>query len=1115
MLRLVLGRSGSGKTEYIRAELAKLAAGGAKKLMLIVPEQISFENERAMLRILGARNARKVHVTSFSRLADAAFRTYGGFAGTRLDGGGRSMFMSLALGSVKDKLRFYRKNAESTELVNLMLDTSAELKMCAVTPEALSAAASKLPPCTLKQKITEISLILAAYDALVAQSCADPLDDLTKLKNILSAHHFFNGFTVMIDSFQSFTVQEYGIINLILAQAEDLYVALCADGMDDREHGMGLFSIVKRTAHALIKLAGQNGAKTAPPVMLQSQKRFSCEAAAALEAGIYRPVHVPYEGDTSGVEIYEAGNIYEEASFVCASIRDLVMHKNYRYRDFAVIARSTGTYEGIIDTAMSRWEIPFFMDMPEKIDAHPLMRLVLSAFNIAQYSFRSDDIFSYLKTGLAGLSYGETAQLENYVFIWNISGRKWKEEWTDSPRGFTEKTLQSDVLLLKELNSCREKAIRPLVKFAESTADTDGLGMAKAVFSLLCDIKAAESLREFAHSIAKGGEPAVAQNELRLWDMLMDMLDQTVNVLGKTKVTRKRYAELLRLVINSSRMASIPQGLDEVTVGAANRIRTNSPKVVFVIGAVQGGFPLSPGENNIFSDGERRELISLGLPLNDTAEGAAVQERFLAYKAVSSPSERLYISYPSSDAKGSGSSPSSIVSETCLVLKNIKIKNSLMLPLQYFASAKKPAFETAARIWRSNDGLSASLKKIFASYGGEAHYKAVERAAGDKVLRFADKAKSKEFFGGSTYVSASQAETFYLCRFQYFCRYGIKAEETRAAELNALEYGSLMHFLLENVFRNTGSKKIASMNDEELKNIILGCINMYAEKKLGGLENRTPRFAYLVSRLADAAQVIIRHIAEELSQSEFVPRDFELGIGSDIKPLSIPLPDGGSVSVNGKIDRVDIMDKGGVKYVRIIDYKTGKKEFRLSDIIYGMNMQMLIYLAAICENGRSRYGETVPAGVLYMPASRPSVSAARGEPAGSIEKEAAKQLKMDGLITDNPEVIRGMEKNAAGKYIPASLKDGIPSKTSSVASPEELKSILKYTKDLIYKMSVELQSGDIQALPLTGKYDACAWCPYAPVCGHENGDAVREMESKWDKNKVMEFLCGEGTENGR
>ncbi len=1112
MLRFILGRAGSGKTGYIRSELKSMAQAAKNKLMLIVPEQSSFENERAMLHLLGAENVQRVSVTSFSRLADAVFREYGGASGRRLDDGGRSIFMSLALEQVKEHLDFYRKGAENTELISLMLAASTELKMCDVKPSDLERAAQEMPQNTLRQKMSELSLILSAYDALVAQSYIDPLDDLTRLKNKLEEHSFFAGYTVALDSFQSFTVQEYNIINLILKQAEDVYVTLCTDGLDDPECGMGLFSLVRRTGKNLMRMAQENGVKIAAPVELESGHRFQSESLAALEAGAYRFGHSAADCEGCDVTVYEAKNAYDEAAFVAAAIRNLVIHENYRYRDFAVIARNTDTYSGILDLALERRQIPYFMDKPQSVDSEPLMRLVLSAFRAVQSGFSSDDIFTYLKTGLSGLDTAEISRLENYVFTWNITGAKWREEWTENPQGFAESMKDSDIKKLKEINASRAAAAEPLQRFAAKLKNTDGEGMAAAVYALLSEIKAPAHLKAFARRLSECGEPALAERQLRLWDLLMNILDQTALVLRGCNVTSARYAELLRLVIQANDMASIPQGLDEVTVGAADRIRTVEPKVVFLIGTVQGEFPLAPGSSCVFSDGERRELIRLGLPLNDTLEGTAVQERFLAYSAMSAASQRLYISYPVTGAQGEPKTPSSIPGEACAILRNIPVLSELLLPQDWFANAREPAFELMAQQWNRNTELSATLKSLFKARGEDFRLEAIDRAAQKRAAVFADSAKSRALFGANLRVSATQIEKFYLCRFQYFCRYGLNARERRAAELDAMEYGSLMHFLLERLFRDTGSKKILEMQPDELKKLIIRLLNEYVETKLGGIKNKTPRFVYLFSRLADSAQVIALHIAEELEQSEFKPVDFELTIGGGgIDPLRIPLPDGGQVEIDGKIDRVDLMTRDHVSYLRVVDYKTGHKEFKLSDVIYGMNMQMLVYLAALYENGGGRYGEVLPAGVLYMPANRPVISASRGTEQEKLAEEAAKKLRMDGLVLDDAEVITAMERQGQGKYIPVALKDGAPSKRDHVVSAEELAGIMRHIKSLAGAMAGELHGGNVAALPLTGDYDACAWCPYSPVCGHEKDDPAREMV-KWDRDEVIRELTGNGGE---
>lgn len=118
----------------------------------------------------------------------------------------------------------------------------------------------------------------------------------------------------------------------------------------------------------------------------------------------------------------------------------------------------------------------------------------------------------------------------------------------------------------------------------------------------------------------------------------------------------------------------------------------------------------------------------------------------------------------------------------------------------------------------------------------------------------------------------------------------------------------------------------------------------------------------------------MKHIMEELSQSEFFVADCELKIGEDIPSYTIVLPDGHKIAVCGSVDRVDIMPRADITYLRIIDYKTGTKQFKLSDILYGINLQMLLYLHSIEASGCDKYGEIVPAGILYMPATVPYIS---------------------------------------------------------------------------------------------------------------------------------------------
>ncbi len=1109
MLHLIEGLPGSGKTYAVRNLAAGLAKEGKGPLLLVVPEQYSFETERAMLRLLGERDARKIEVTSFSRMADLVFRQTGGLAGRRLDDGGRGILMSLALQEVQDQLSLYRRQSESIEMVELMISALSEFKMCGVTPSLLAGTARSLEEGSLKQKAMETALILEAYDALVQASYLDPLDDLSRLANTLEEQPFFTGYTVFFDSFSGFTMQEFTVLRLILRQAREVFVALCTDNdIQQNCRKMGLFAPVYQTERELKRIAKEEGVPLAPLMYQAHSPRFLREELRFLSQAGFRRESLAWEEEPRDISLYHASNVYEETDFAARTIRRLVMEEGYRYRDFAVIVRNTETYQGILDHTLEKYEIPYFMDRLEAIDAKPLMNLVLTAFEVLHTGWSSEPMFRYLKTGLAGLCTEDISILENYILLWGISGKRWQMPFTAHPDGFSSEWTESDKKELQQINGLRERVVMPLQRFSSRIQEADGEGMARAVYFLLDEIGAASSLRVLAADLEREGEPDLAQEQLRLWDLLMELLDQTALVLKGRRLSSRRYAELLKLIIDSSNIAFIPQGLDEVTVGAADRSRPAQPRVVFLLGASEGDFPRTPVAAGVFSDAERRQLISLGLPMYDSLEGIAVEERFLAYAAMCAPSERLFVSWYGAGASGTAKTPSVIVRELHRLFPQIAVEDEYSTDPRGLIWARRPAFEAVAREWQRDSRLSATLKRYFSEqpqYQGK--LLALDRAAQGRPAVFEQPEKARRLFGKTMRVSASQVEKYYLCRFQYFCRYGLRAKERKPAEFDALEYGSVMHYLLENILQKHSGAGVAQMQSAQRRQEIAALLERYVEEKLGGWEEKSTRFRFLFQRLAETADALIAHIARELSQSAFQPEDYELQIssGGDVPPLALQLPDGGSVLVEGKVDRVDVMHKNGRSYVRVIDYKTGGKEFRLSDLLYGLNMQMLLYLTAIQENGGQRYGQVVPAGVLYMPASRPVVDAGRDVPEDKLRKEADKKLRMNGLILDDPEVICGMEQEAAGVFIPVVLKDGKPAKLDSVASLAQMGSISKYIESLIVQMAATLQRGDVSPCPVTGDYNACEWCPYGPVCGHEEGSPAIQMV-KWDRKAVLEAL---------
>ena len=1105
MLQFVLGRAGSGKTEYLRRLLADRSLSGLDSTVMVVPEQYTFETEKAMLRLAGPVRGNAIPVYSFTRLAEAVFRKEGGAVGRRLSDGGRRILMASAIEACQDRLEVYAAAAKSGRVTDVMLTAVNEMKMCGISPEELGHTARDLGGSGLGKKLSELSLLYHTYDALVAASYLDSRDDLTRLSQALETSSFFEGCTVAVDSFEGFTAQEVAVLTQIMRRADQVIVSLCTDGLDHT--GTGLFALVDRTLHRLSAAAAENGVSVQPPVMLTGAPRFQNENLKLVEAQLFCAGETMTSPDHEGITVFEARDPYEEAEFAAATIRRLVTQEGWRDRDFSIICRSPERYYGCLDAALKKRDIPCFVSQPARVDGEPVTRFVLGAFEAVLGGYPTEALLEMLKTGVSGFTAEEISSLENYAYLWKIGGTGWRQEFVRHPQGFGKEFTPEDTQELARLNQLRQRLIGPLERFAARTKDSTGSGIFQAAYMMLMAYGMEENLPAYCLALEEAGEAALAKKQLRVWDLLMEILDQMRAILGDRPLPRERYYQLLKEVIAGEDVSEIPQTVDQVIFGTAEQVRQSSPRAAFLIGAAQGEFPLAPKSSGVFSDAERRELIARELPLGDPLEQRAIEERYLAYSVACAPSQRLYVSWPRT-ADGEDKEPSELVTALLGIFPDLRPLRDL--PDVYFANSKEAAFSRMAARFNQTDSASGALRQLFEgdpAYRGRVE--ALERAAGRGEEQLEDSALAQELFGKRPFLSPTQVEVYHQCPFQYFCRYGLNARERRPAEVDVLQYGTLMHFLFERIFREPAQVR-ARWTEEELEERVSGLIQEYAQENMGGLGLLSGREKYRLSRLCQSACKLIRHVEEELAQSQFVPQHLEwgLGYGKDALPLEIPTAKG-KVTVGGTIDRVDLyVDPQGKRFVRIIDYKTGRKTFRLADALYGLNMQMLVYLAALVENGQE-----FPAGILYMPAAEPSVSVDRGTGEDKIKAEADKQLKMSGLVLSDQEIIQAMEAGAKGRFIPASLnKDGSLGRFSSALDGEQLKTVLAYSKRLIATMGEELLSGRVEAAPNRKNKIPCRWCAYSPVCGKEFDEKDVEQDKTTSQEALlqMEEALGKG-----
>ncbi len=596
MLQLIVGRSGSGKTTTILDELAT-RADGQHALFLLVPEQASYESERLLLESLGPVASQRVRLLSFNRLASAVFREIGGIAGKRLDPTLSLLMMSQAMHSVADSLTTYRRHIDDADCLAALSGMLKECKQCAISPSALETVSAALPQGTLRNKITDVSLIFAAYDALLAQAALiDPQDDLTVLANRMSACHLFDNAWVYVDGFKGFTPQEMLVLERLLPRVAALTVTLCTDDVTDRpDQVYSRFATSVHTASQLRDAAARARVPVAPVKRLTDNHRTADPALLALEAGCYSNNAIPYEEPTDSVCITACTDRAAECRYAARLVRRLLREEGGHCRDFTIVARDMDAYADWLDSALRGEELPVCRDYREPVLTQPLIAFVESALAVVTGGWDSGDVLRLLKTGLSGYSVASAARLENYVFLWNIRGRQWRSPFTQHPDGLTATSDAVSDRRLAHLNRLRRRIVAPLERFSHRLSDTcSGRAFADAVYHLLTEMRVPRMIRLEVARLDAADEHALADHQARMWDYLMALLDKFAVALPDTRLSAARLADLFHLAVATDDLGSIPQGLDGVIIGAADRIRYAQPRTVIVLGANEGIFPATP-----------------------------------------------------------------------------------------------------------------------------------------------------------------------------------------------------------------------------------------------------------------------------------------------------------------------------------------------------------------------------------------------------------------------------------------------------------------------------------------------------------------------------------------
>lgn len=1092
MFKLILGRAGSGKTGLVLRRL--VLAGRERPQILMVPEQQSHEAERALCRCGGPGVSLYAEVLSFSRLCNRVFQAAGGLGVEELDEGGRLLLMYRAVQNVASQLNVYGRPSKRAAFLQSLLSTVDELKSACIAPDKLLEAGQENPG-PEGDKLRDLGLIIGEYQALTALGALDPRDRLTRAGEKLLTCNWAEGKDFWLDGFTDFTPQQRLVLERLLAQGANMTLTLTCDHLEEDEGGTGIFSPARKTARQLISIA--------------KKLRIPCEvehlvtsdvgripAIAHLEKNLFaQTAQAPISAD-GAVELFRATDPRSEVEWAAGRILELVREEGFRFRDIGVTARDYGAYRDLVETVFPRYGVPVFSSAMTDILEKPVLALVTAALETAAGEYRYEDVFRYLKTGLTDLSEEDRDRLENYVLKWDIRGNRWtqKKTWSWHPKGYGFPWTDADRQLVEQLDQARRQVTAPLEKLRKNPLKT-GLEQAKSLYTFLEEIGLPQRLDERVQRLEEWGQPALADEYRQLWDILTLALEQCAQLLGEAPMELEEFSSLFRLVLSQYDVGTIPVSLDRVTAGETTRQTGHRVKVLFLLGADDNTLPQVSSSPGLLSDDDRELLSSYGLEIEQSQRDLLYREMTTIYQICARPSQRLLVSWAGQGPGGEERRPSFLTRRLQLLFSDLTVNREDDLGGSFRLQAPLPALEQA--------GTAPAVRKVLEDFPELSRpLEGLKRAQCWQRGSLSPAAVEK-LYGRKIPMSASRMDKYKSCHFSYFMRYGLNAEPRKPAGFTAPEYGTFVHYVLEHVLQDEIFQQttIPGMEDTGIgeRQAYLHArtrqaVERYVAEELGGLESQTPRFQYLFRRLLLTVQAVVDNVAQELLHSKFKPISFELGFGrgKDLPPVEFTAG-GVTVSVSGFVDRVDGWVKDGKLHLRVVDYKTGRKTFDLTEVWNGLGLQMLLYLFTLEEKGQALYGLPVEGdGVLYLPAREAIVRGSRTMSDDALEKKVDKELVRSGLVVNDPAVLEAMENVGESGYRFLPLK--VSKSTGEISgealcSAEQLGKLGRHIQSVLNEICEELSQGNIAADPFWRgpEKNACRYCDYAAACHFEPG----------------------------
>lgn len=1100
MLYRLIAPMGCGKKERLLEEAQKAFLQG-KKVYFIVPEQASADYELALLRRLGPKSQGMVEVVNFSRLPNVVQRSHGLLAARKVTEEEKKLLLFSCLDAASPALKHLSDRCDPDAL-NALYGELEELRLAGLDCASLAQLSKDaVLEGELGEKLQELLLILRAFEVQTEAVFGQAEDEMARLARILEEVPFFRNSTVFIDGFWDFTAPQEKILRRILGQAESVWISFVCKRKKDEVLAKGYDA-----ARRLLTIARQCGVEVRDEVLpVPEEEGDLAFFRDHLLVGAAPRLHTP-----ETITLTACASPSEEAEWVASTIRDLAA-KNVRWNEIAVLSRN-GEGDRLLALTLESRQIPFFLEEKKPVEEDPLAETLLLAAKIALGEGGEEDVRRYLSVGQFLYRDENRYLLEKYVSTWSLSGKRCLQlkPFFQNPDGYFELNEESREELSR-VNLAKEEIFSPLRQLSLALAVGTNEKKVAALIAFLNRIGAEKVMSEGVEQAKERGDFALAGERVRAWNCVLEKLSHLALALGEKESEGMKFYSLLRLTLSGDLPGSVPTGQDRVFIGSVAFARPTDAKYVLLTGMNAGVFPAEEKKGGFLSPAQRETLSEWGYPLS-AGEVNQNNECFYFYLALSWAKCGLFLSYRNAAGDGIGKSGAGLFVKRALTLFP-NLSHKVFRREERIPDTKEELFRYWLRhLGEENEGL-AFLEKTFSQ--NEIDAKRMLDGAAAKAFSHRERRVAEKALLGNRDVNLtySRMEKYVYCPYSYFAQYHLKAKNTGKARFGNNVVGSFVHGVLEAVFLKIQEDDfhLRDLDDKVLERYNRDACREYLQNVLPGLEGG--RVEYLVRQITRSTLLILKHLKKEFSRSAFQPIFFEMDLSCLDGDYQIPLPDGRTIILRGKIDRVDLYEKeDGTSFVRVVDYKSGEHDFNLEDVANGLDLQMLLYLFALWEKGFTRNGKKIlpqPAGVIYLNGMDNASPCEGPEEVKKVQEEPHRALNRKGLVVEDADLYRAQDPDGMGEFIPVAWANSRSRSEKGIVSMANLGRLKKKVERDLVLLVTELDRGNVSALPLCkkGKDGPCGWCEFKPICKRDP-----DVKKPFLKNPTEEEIFGKEDE---